>query len=635
MKKPKPTAAAGTNWHNGAPETLASAIRKLEDTLSPIRYVDARLLAVYYEIPFDDNRPTAVTVDPRIADGARLLSIRQKFNLIRSLVDTAASQIVQVPAVEISTVGGSRNQQISAESLGLFVDGVFIENEMELLAWMCFTDSCLTRVAAVLVDVEGDVITIRRKFPHTIYWNPAEGPNPRNLYLRGPVPLAALIAAYPDQEKELVEAPKYKPDPLFEGVDGVYHHLPSEMRELNEAFRLADHGDPKDKPSGKYVATVGNVVLADDPYPHTFHKLVPLRWQPSYASFAGKPAGDTLLSYQDTLDRMSDVIDEAQTKGCVPWTFLYEGGGVEKSQLTNMCNQVLQVSAPGLEPKRVLGQALPPEYYQREQAIIDRAAQFMGISPNVAAGTRALNITSAKGQREVKSISDQRQVLHMRTMDRWLEQIAKTVVAVADYHFQGKKGAQVRAPGGKLLRQITWSEIDYKKDAFTVKVDSINALSRHPAARIDELLELKDAGVVDSREVMRQMNVKDLQSVREAAFAPEDLADKLIDKALAGDYMAPEPYQGSIGLQYVISKGGERYTHEMLQEEPSEHLNDLRKLIEQAKSTLAQLGPGQGAPPAPGDGAPPPGPGALPPGAPPPMDGGPPPGPPMPGPPAA
>src|SRR4051794_3743744 len=143
MKKPKPTATAGTNWHNGAPETLAAAIRKLEDTLSPIRYVDARLLAAYYEIPFDDNRPTAVTVDPRISDGARLLSIRQKFNLIRSLVDTAASQIVQVPAVEISTVGGSRNQQISAESLGLFVDGVFIENEMELLAWMCFTDSCL------------------------------------------------------------------------------------------------------------------------------------------------------------------------------------------------------------------------------------------------------------------------------------------------------------------------------------------------------------------------------------------------------------------------------------------------------------------------------------------------------------
>jgi|SRR5579862_971859 len=594
----------GKHWYNGAPDTLHQTVTRLEHALTPVRWLDATAIRTYYSEPATDW-PAGVTPGGEVSAYVRALRAKMRFNLLKSCIDALASQIVQVPAVDVATVGGGAAQQRSAEALGLFIDGVFAANDLERTLWSCFIDCCNTRVAAVRVDVDrDDSIRIERLPPYTIVWHPYEGLNPRNLYLRTPVAKAALIERYPEQAKAIEAAPRYKPDELWVGVDGVYgYEMPSEMVLFEEGYRRCSPGNGGKDGDGRYVCAIGNAVLDDSVYPHEFHTIVPLRFSPSFTSFAGVPASDVLLAYQDALDRHASNIDEAMQRGSVLRVLIPRGSEIDPDSLTNMQGSIVEYN-PGMPPEFVPGVALSPDYYQREQLIIDRAHQFLGLSPNVASGTRAPGVTSAKGQREVKQLADQRLILHMQNVDGFIERIAKTVIAVADYHFKGRPGAEMRAPGGRWLRRVRWSEIGYKAENFEVHVDTVNALSRHPAARIEEILELAQAGIIDQRYALKQTGIKDLQSIRDQVFAPEELADKQIERALAGDYLAPEVYQGATGLQYLIDRGGERYVHEMLQDKPSENLRDLRKLIEQAKDLLKQAQP----PPPPAANGPPPGP---------------------------
>jgi hypothetical protein len=229
------------------------------------------------------------------------------------------------------------------------------------------------------------------------------------------------------------------------------------------------------------------------------------------------------------------------------------------------------------------------------------------MSYSVASGKKADGVTSAKGQREVKALADNRQIVHMRKLDRWREQIARTAIALADWHYKTNKSSiVVHAPGSDVLRQISWQDIDYDKDKFTVSVDSVNALARHPSARVEEILSLVQGGIIDQRQALKNLGVKDLKHVKDRAFAMENLAERLIDLALSGDYHAPEPYMGRKGLQLLIDRAREQYCIEMVQDEPSENLDQLRKLIEHATDEMNRLPPEPGSQPAAPPGAPPP-----------------------------
>lgn len=584
-------------WYTeGNGNLLAQTVTTLEASLVSAREADAYALSTYYAaslVQIREASPLAVLTSA-IAANAQM---RTRFNLLKSAIDTFLAMALSVPAIDVTTTGGSSAQKRSAEALGWFCDGVFAANELVTTAWECGLDACLARVAAVKVEMGANLSPeITRIYPHRIVWNSREGRNPRNLFTRTAVARASVLARWPAMATKIKEAPQTKEDPLFDQVGGIYAtDVPTELIDLYEGWRVKDGDD-----EGRYVAALANnVTLTEEEWPHTFHCIVPLRFSPSFNSFAGTPAADTLLAYQDALDRSTDVIDEAQTKGANSYWLNPTDSNVPAALFTNQQAKVIP-HTPGSPPKFVGGlPILPPEFYQREKDLIERAYAFMGVSSNVAGGSQAKGIPSAKGQREVRDIASQRLILHMQTFDRWFESIARVAVGLADAAYEGKKGAVVKAPGTKLLRRVSWDEIDYDEDEFAITCNSVNALSRHPSARIEEILDLAAGGVIDQREALRQLRVKDLQSTQDAAFAAEDLADKMIDRALDGRFIAPEKYQGAQGLAYLVKRGGERYCQEMLEEEPSPNLTDLRKLIEQAQLLISQM---SAAPPGPAPG---------------------------------
>lgn len=355
-----------------------------------------------------------------------------------------------------------------------------------------------------------------------------------------------------------------------------------------EAWRTSD-SDGKD---GWYVKAVrgrdGVCVLESKAWNLPKHCIVPLRFSPSYGSYSGCPAGDTLMAYQAELDDFAATIKEAFVKGAVLRVLVPKGAEVDKKTLNDTQGQIVEFNK-GFEPVFNPGATLPPEYIAREQIIIERAHEFMGISYNSARGVKADGISSAKGQREVAALAQNRLILNMQTIQDWIVEVGKVIILVADRKYDGKKDITVKVPGSKLLNKVTWSEIGYKQEDFDIHCDAINSLSRHPAARAEEVLELVQGGILDERAGLKVLRNKDLQSAQDEAFSNEDFAEKIIDLALSGDYRAPDPYMGSDGLQMLIKRGRARYVQEMVQKKPSDYLNLLRQLIEAAKTEVANL----------------------------------------------
>ncbi len=582
-------------WANGNPGKLCETVKQCETMLTPMRIVDSGLNFQYYMTPdgvgnFDFADAMSLATGNLPVSGVRALRKRQRFNLLKSVIDAYCAMVVQVPSIDVTTTGGSWAQRRSAEALGLFIDGVFAASDMKGLAWSCTIDSCLNRVAAVRVDEDGEGgISVKRILPHQLKWNPAEGRTPRNLFTQTPVARAALLRRHKDDQTKvdaINAAVPYKPDPLFEGIDGVLSWNKTDMVDLFEGWRLSDPGEK----NGRYVSAIktrnGDVFLDDDEIELPEHNIIPLRFGPSYSTFAGSPAGDVLMSYQAELDDFAETIKEAFVKGAVLRVMVDKGAEIDERDLNATQGQIIRHN-PNKAPVFSVGATLPPEYIVREQVMIERAHEFMGISYNASKGVKADGISSGKGQREVASLAQNRLVLNMQTIQDWIVSIGKAIIRVADRQYDGKRAITVKVPGSKLLNRVKWDEIGYKEEDYAIHCDAINSLSRHPAARIEEVLELVQGKILTEREGLKVIANKDLQAARDEAFSNEDFAEMCIDLALGGDYRAPDPYMGTDGLQMLIKKGRARYVQEMVQKKPSENLNMLRQLIEAAKTELA------------------------------------------------
>jgi hypothetical protein len=586
-------------WSNGKPELLCQTVSRLEAALLPVRVVDAAYCRSFYSTP-EGPVDALATITGSVVAGSDALKQRQRFNLLRSAIGSYCAMVVDVPSMDVSTSGGSSAQQRSAESLGQWIDGVYLANEMRATAWQCVTDSALTRVAAVKVEFDGEAgFEVGRLQPNQIVWNPNAGPKPREIFTRTAVSRAELLAKHgddPAKRQAIEDALSYRPDPLWDGIDGAVTDDLSDMVELFEGWRTAEKGakSAKDgKGKGRYVAAVrtrsgSGGVLEDEEWKHTFHCVVPLRFDWSYGSYAGVPAADTLWHYQVELDDYSATIKEACVKGAVNRWFVEKGSEVDTNLLDATQGRIVEHN-PGMRPVPDRGTTLPPEYLQREETIIRRAFDFLGLSYNQARGMKSPGVQSGKGIREDAAIGQNRLVLYMQAVQDWLVAIAKVLVALADALYQEKKDIEVRAPGASQLRRVKWSEIGYKEQDFLIHCDAINKLSRHPAARVDEVLELVQAKIIDERQGLRAIGVKDLQRVRDTAFAMEDFIEKLIDQALAGQPRQPDPYLGADGLERLIKRGQERYLAELVQEDEGEYLYLLRRLIEGARGLLERM----------------------------------------------
>jgi hypothetical protein len=596
-------------WHDGegGAASLSDTVKRLEQRLSVDRFLDGCLTRLYFGEPLMGTGTTSDVGVTGVRASAYLSGFdgRTQENLVKQVLDACAASVVRKPAVKVVTTGAKWSKSVSARKLSRLVSGIFSSSGFLEAVAPTFLDSCRTQVAAVKWEVDPDTgeVTCERALPHTIVFDPAAGPKPRQLFQRHGVPRGVLAARYPEHAEKIWKLPAYRP-PYDMGP--MAYETDADQVEVCEGWRLT-----KGKDEGRHVLTAGQLVLVDEEWDLGVFPLVVLTFGESYSSLAGDPLARQVLPYQLRLTRVNRQIEENAQKCANPKIAIPKGSELVPSEFTNTMAERFYYNSAAGRVEWLKGEMLPPQFYAERDYCKDSAFAAGGVSRNIAEGTKPAGLNSGRAIRDAADQAAGRLVLIAEKLERWFEANASVCVGLMRMAY-GTKSQRIRAPNTSMLEEIDWTEVgDLKEDEIEVRCFITSAIPQTPAGRAETLAEWVEAGVISQRRAARWYANPDTAEIEDEESALEDLARKMIDSALYDcKWVAPEPVMGPEGLGLLSDLAGRALMSSLVLPDPPPAANQelLRRLIEEAQSLSSPPANTNAAPPAapPGPPGPPP-----------------------------
>ena len=606
------------------PTQLEHFVDRLENASASRRNLDKLLIRLYH------GRPIALAAaGARSTAGSQSLADVEAakaggFSLCREIGDAAAALVVRMPAVKVLPVGQQFKRQRGAKLMSRYLNGVFYANKVKQKAPALFGDEITTRMGALKWYVDARTFEIKCERLNSLWllWDDDEGPEPKSLYYPAPASKRWLAAQFPKHRDAIMDLPRW--DPPTVSMVGFSHLHDVERCKVTEAWSLPI-GDLK----GRHVIQVaGAINLVDEPWEYERFPIVPFRWAPganSYGqgSFAGKPLLEIIMNHHLWFNKITRIMGEA-SKGAVPKILADANSEVKEFPFSDKIHEIVRYKGPN-PPQIIVPTTIGVDLWKLRETIRTNAYELSGVNQQAAQGTTGGQLVSQPAQRERMDIVSTRLIHPTEGYESSWRDCAEVVVMLASKAYKNKT-ARVRAPGTRLLEEISWQDIDLREDEYAVTVESTAALPLTVGGRLDfvnDLMQMKgDDGtqLVKSRDALKMLQVPDTEAMLDRETAPQDLADHQVEEALwEGNYIPPEPIQ-DLGL-LILTGSNELMRALTNQTFPDENLELCRRLIAEAK--MLQKGPGDAAAAAPApandngmaQGAPAPGSGAALPGA--------------------
>lgn len=525
----------------------------------------------------------------KLASVTSASSSRITYNIIQSVIDTVCSKMSKnKPKPLFLTSGGDYKMQRKAQKLTKFVDGIFYENDGYALGMEVFRDACVwgTGFIHVFFDSE-DRLAYERVIPSEIRVDDVEGfyGKPRSLYRTKNLDRSIVLNMFPGKARIINEANQAKPDDL-----GAYPTVSDEVSVV-EAWHLPSGTDAKD---GKHVITLASDVLFEEDYEHTFFPFIPFHWSKKLFGFWGQGLAEQLQPIQLEINKLLWVIQRSMHLAGSFKILLENGSKIVKEHLNNDIGSIVNYS--GTPPQYVIPPMVQPEVYQHLTTLIERGYEQAGISQLSAASKKPEGLDSGKALREYNDIESDRFMVVGLAYERFFLQLAEVTIELMKANVNG--AYPVKVPGEGFIETIDWDDVQMDDDAYIMQCYPISALSEEPSARLQEVQEMMQAGLIDPEAGKRLLNYPDIEEEESFSNAPLDYLHEILDKMvdeddLAEAYTPPEPFDDlqrgrKLALQYYA-----KYKCAGLEEE---RLDLFRRFIAQIDMlTAAATAPAPGA----------------------------------------
>lgn len=218
------------------------------------------------------------------------------------------------------------------------------------------------------------------------------------------------------------------------------------------------------------------------------------------------------------------------------------GSKIVKEQINNEVGGTIEWV--GSKPEYILTPAVAPEFFTEIDRLIESGYEQEGMSQLTATARKPAGLDSGKAIREYADIGSDRITTIGRSQQRLFCDVAKKGLAIAREIANREGGYKVKSKAGRRYVEIELKDIGLPEDFEPGEPEcfSISALSREPAARLQETQELIQAGLLSPREDKRLLNFPDLEQVETVADAEEEWLTKILDGIVDdGEYTAPSP----------------------------------------------------------------------------------------------
>jgi hypothetical protein len=499
---------------------------------------------------------------------------RVTLNVIQSMIDTVVSKISKSqPKPMYLTDGGDWSEQRKAKKLNQFTQGQFYSNKIYEISPRILADAMVFGTGVVKVFSENGDTRVERVFPNEIIVDDVEAiyGQPRQMHQGKWVHKEVLKQMFPKFEGEIDVAKtdlQSTPFSLSRSVNMIY---------VIESWHLPSGKGAKD---GRHAITIDGATLIDEPYKRNYFPFVFLKWSPRLLGFFGQGLAEQLQGIQVEINRILKTIQVGMRVACVPRVLIDRASGVVDSQINNLENSIVRYS--GIAPQfwNASG-AIPQELFAHLDRLYQRAFEIAGISQLSAQSKKPAGLDSGKALRAFNDIESERFLdLGRRYEDFHIELARQLLYEARDIG----SNYEVQAPGKKFLKTLKLKDCDLDDSKYIMQVFPTSALSKTPAARLAEVQELLNAGVISPEAAKKLLDYPDLQAEVEASLAAEEDIEWVIDQIVdEGVYLSPDPYEN---LNLGIEKMQRAYLQFRQQNLPEDRLELLRVWISDANAML-------------------------------------------------
>ncbi len=548
---------------------------------------------------------------------------RQPYNVCRGAADTLVSKVAKHrPLPQVLTTRGNWAQQKRARKMSQFIEGCFYKQRIfEQKAQYLVRDAAVFGRGLLKIWVEGKNILTERTHPwelHTDEWDSRYG-DPRNLYHLRTVDRGVLIERFGKDEDG-----EYDEDICrdIEGagdiddshvVEDQTYDTTVDRTHFVEAWHLPSGPDAKD---GRHVIAILGRTLLDEPWDRHYFPFAMIGYSSPISGYWPQGLVEQLEGFQYEISMMAEKVSESHATigGCI--VSIPNNSGVTDTHLINGIGWGLRHN-PGAEPKFFNPEPVHPATYQRLRDLPQDALADVGLSQMSTQSQKPAGIDSGIGLQTLDDIETERFIIFGRAYEAWCLDIARQFVdcAAEIARNEGEYAVEVPLKGGML--SLKWADVSI--DDFELKVFSTSTLPQQPAARLDKLQTLFDAGVVDRAVFLRELDAPELAAELDMETADKLLIDETLEAMLETDepldpdsYHMPSPYTD---ILWGAKRAQQRLNKALTDGVPEDNADMLRRFITESEALDKRMNPPP--PPAPPMPMGPPGmgmpPGAMPP----------------------
>lgn len=563
---------------------LVDHIRKSPEEKSRI---DAMLdhARIYSARWFRTLAPQAYAAIPRMPEDHLLNA-----NVTRSVVDAATAKIAKNrPRAVLVTNGGDWFQKHRAKKATRAIEGAFQAVDLYETGPTVFRDAAIFGTGAVKWYAANKKITCDRVLPFELLVDPTDGyyGKPRCLYQTKIVDRDVLLARWGKRNSAIRAAIKAAaanglPSSPFGSRSNVANPV-----EVVEAWRLPTSQEADD---GLHVIAIAGATLLHEKWIREDFPFVFYRWSAPIAGFWGQGLVEEIRPIQREINKTLKRIQEILHLCAVP-RILCQAGSVVKSMITNAVGGIIPYK--GEPPTFAVPPSVPPELFVHLRWLIQQAFELTGVSQLSAQAKKPPGLDAAIALREYSDIETERFSIPARGYELWFMRGAKNVIACArDMERAGEDWAISHFDRrAKVATRLTWKDVAFDEEAYTLQVLPTSALPRDMAGRMATVEQMIGAGFISQERGRQLLDFPDLDAESDLALASMELVEKQVATMLDPDvdevdaYQPPEPYSN---LTYARLYAQLAHDRERIEGAPEERLSMLREYIDAATDLLEQ-----------------------------------------------
>lgn len=234
-------------------------------------------------------------------------------------------------------------------------------------------------------------------------------------------------------------------------------------------------------------------------------------------------------------------------------------------------------------------QTVSGEVFSHLDRLYNRAYEISGISQLSATSLKPAGLESGVALREYSDIETERFVIVGQAYESAFLEIARQMIDLAKDASEQGKTYEVISYGDKEIEKIKWSDINLREDQYRMKVYPASLLPTTPAARLQTVIEMSQAGLIDKAETRSLLDFPDIEQYNKLATAPLDEAEMLVEEILEkGKYHPPEPFSN---LQLHLQFFQRAYIEAKINGAPEDRLDLMRRYMQECFKLLQPPAP--------------------------------------------